>query len=97
MTRTTEAVAQSVQAQFDGPWRDDVPVFGCCRKSVATAIDKLDLLDVASRDVTARVQAIREAVEHDVPGHLSTHRCCSGHLANLAFDLPDLLTPADSA
>jgi hypothetical protein len=42
----------------------------------------------------ARVQALREAVEAELPGHLSTHRCCVGHLADLAFDLPDLLAAA---
>lgn len=97
MTRTSDTVAQSVQAQFDSPWRDDVPVFGCCRKSVATAVDRLDLLEVASLDVTARVQAIRAAVEEASPGHLDAHRCCSGHLANVAFDLPDLIAPVDAS
>jgi hypothetical protein len=25
------------------------------------------------------------------PGHLAGHRCCANHLADLAFDAPDLI------
>lgn len=95
MTRTSATAARRVIAQFDAAWRDDVPVFGCCRRSVATAVENVDLLEVATLDVTARVRALREAVERDNPGHLAAHRCCSGHLANVAFDLPDLLAPVE--
>jgi hypothetical protein len=40
------------------------------------------------------ISARRPGGEADIPGHLDSHRCCSGHLADLAFDLPDLLAPA---
>lgn len=93
MTATPSAAAALLE-EFDGPWRDEMPVFGCCRKAVATAVDHADVLAVASLDATARVRALRDAVEAEMSGHLDTHRCCSGHLADLAFDLPDLLAPA---
>jgi hypothetical protein len=95
MTRTSAGAARTVLGEFDAAWRDDVPVFACCRRSVAATVERVDLLDVATLDVTSRVQALREAVERETPGHLATHRCCAGHLANVAFDLPDLLAPAE--
>lgn len=95
MTRTAVEAATRVNAEFETPWRDEVPVFACCRKSVAAAVDRVDLLEVASMDVTARVAALRSAVDDTMPGHLAAHRCCAGHLANLAFDLPDLVVPAE--
>lgn len=67
-----------------------MPVFGCCRKAVAAAVEHMDLLHLASRDVTDRVQDMRAAVDEQLPGHLETHRCCAGHLADLAFDLPGM-------
>lgn len=85
------AAADTLTKEFEGAWRDDTPVFGCCRKAVTTAVENTDVLHVASLDVTSRVQALRAAVEAQTPGHLDTHRCCAGHLADLAFDLPDLL------
>lgn len=94
MTRTTDSAARVVLAEFEPAWRDDVPIFACCRRSVGIAVERADLLEIATLDATARVQAIRAAVESELPGHLAAHRCCSGHLANLAFDLPDLLSPA---
>lgn len=96
MTRTTLQAAARVLAEFETPWRDEVPVFACCRRSVAAAVERVDLVEVASLGVTARVAALRTAVEEAMPGHLAAHRCCAGHLANLAFDLPDLLVPADA-
>jgi hypothetical protein len=93
MTILSSATATLLSKQFEGPWRDDTPVFGCCRKAVAAAVDGTDVLAIASLDPTARVGALRGAVELRSPGHLSTHRCCAGHLADLAFDLPDLLAP----
>ncbi len=69
-------------------------MFGCCRKSVATAVERVDVVDVATLDPVERVQALRAALEEAQPGHLAAHRCCAGHLADLAFDLPDLLAPA---
>jgi len=97
MTRTSAAAAHRITSEFDNAWRDDVPVFACCRRSVATATEKVDLAEVATLDVTTRVKTIRDAVEADNAGYLSSHRCCSGHLANMAFDLPDLLAPAESS
>jgi hypothetical protein len=87
---TSTAAAESVLQEFEAAWRDDTPIFGCCRKAVAAAVDRMDLLDVATREVTDRVQALRAAVEDRLPGHLESHRCCAGHLADLAFDLPGM-------
>ena len=95
MTQTP--AADTLLKQFEGPWRDDTPVFGCCRKAVAAALTRVDVVALIPLDATARVRALREGVERDLPGHLSAHRCCSGHLADLAFDLPDLLAPASPA
>lgn len=95
MTTSTTA-AEAVLREFEAAWRDDTPVFGCCRKTVGTAVEGQDLLEVATRDVNDRVQALRGAVEADLPGHLEAHRCCAGHLADLAFDLPSMFTSAGS-
>ena len=97
MSTTPAAVAPAILEEFEGAWRDDVPVFGCCRKSVATVVERADLVEVAAMDVTDRVAAIRAAVEAEQPGHFDTHRCCAGHLANLAFDLPELIAPLEDA
>jgi hypothetical protein len=93
MTQQTSA-ADTLLKQFEGPWRDDTPVFGCCRKAVAAALADTEAVALITLDATARVRALREAIERELPGHLAAHRCCSGHLADLAFDLPDLLAPA---
>lgn len=93
MTTTSQHAADTLLQEFEHPWRDETPVFGCCRKAVAAALDSTDVMDVAPLDATARVQALRDAVEEQLPDHLDSHRCCRGHLANLAFDLPDLLAP----
>lgn len=90
----TAATASTLLEEFEGAWRDDTPIFGCCRKSVTTAVENADILSIVPLDPAARVRALREAVESSMPGHLDTHRCCAGHLADLAFDLPDLLAPA---
>ncbi|MBA3372973.1 MAG: hypothetical protein H0T98_05545 [Euzebyaceae bacterium] len=94
MTGTPSVVASTLTHQFEGAWRDDTPIFGCCRRSVGVAIEGTDVLAVATLDPAARVRALRQAVDAQLPGHLDTHRCCAGHLADLAFDLPDLLAPA---
>lgn len=94
MTTRTHA-DEAVLREFEGPWRDGTPVFGCCRKTVEAVIDHIDLADVGAQDVTARVQALREAAEEVLPGHLAAHRCCAGHLADVAFDLPSLLAPSE--
>lgn len=93
MTVTPATAADRLLAEFEGPWRDETPVFGCCRKAVAAAVEHCDILTVATHDVTGRVEALRAAVEQEIPGHLDSHRCCANHLADLAFDLPDLLAP----
>jgi hypothetical protein len=95
MTTGSSTAATQVLREFEGPWRDDTPVFGCCRKAIQAGVDGVDLVEVASHEVTARVQALRAAVEAETPGHLAAHRCCAGHLADLAFDLPQLLAPAE--
>jgi hypothetical protein len=95
---TSTAAAEAVLSQFEAAWRDDTPVFGCCRKAVASAVtDNMDLLDLATREVTDRVQSLRAAVEAEMPGHLEAHRCCAGHLADLAFDLPSMFAEASLA
>lgn len=93
MTGIPSPVASTVAKEFEGAWRDDTPIFGCCRKTVAVAVESTDMVAVAAMDPVARVRALREVVEAELPGHLGTHRCCAGHLADLAFDLPDLLAP----
>ncbi len=84
-----------LMTEFEGAWRDDTPVFGCCRKSVSVALDRVDVAEIATLDATARVRALRDAVDAELPGHLDAHRCCAGHLADLAFDLPDLIAPVE--
>ena len=95
MTGTPAPAAERLLKAFDGPWRDETPVFGCCRKTIAVAVEHTDMLTVTTLDPAARVRALREAVEAQLPGHLAAHRCCAGHLADLAFDLPDLLAPVN--
>jgi hypothetical protein len=95
MTGSPTAAAARLLQEFDSPWRDDTPVFGCCRKSVAAAVHRTDSLAIVSLDATARVRALRDAVELELPGHLDSHRCCANHLADLAFDLPELLPRAE--
>lgn len=94
MTTRTHA-DEAVLQEFEGPWRDGTPVFGCCRKTVEAVVERADLAEVGALDVTARVQALREVAEEVLPGHLEAHRCCAGHLADVAFDLPSLLAPAE--
>jgi hypothetical protein len=95
MPATPLTAANRLTKEFDAPWRDDTPVFGCCRKTVQTAVDNLDVLEIVTQDATTRVRALRDAAEADNPGHLAAHRCCAGHLADLAFDLPDLVAPVE--
>ena len=94
MNTTPSTASQRLLQEFDGAWRDDTPVFGCCRKSVAATVEGVDIVDVATLGTVERVQALRASLEEAQPGHLDAHRCCAGHLADLAFDLPDLLAPA---
>ncbi len=93
MTSSPSAAAGALLKEFEGAWRDDTPIFGCCRKSVTVAVENADIDAIAALDPAARVRALRGTVEAQMPGHLDTHRCCAGHLADLAFDLPDLLAP----
>ena len=93
MTGTPSAAASALLKEFEGAWRDNTPIFGCCRKSVSTTAENADLLAITALDPAARVRALRAVLEAENPGHLDTHRCCAGHLADLAFDLPDLLAP----
>lgn len=94
MTGIPAPAANRLLEQFEGPWRDDTPVFGCCRKAVTIAVESTDITGIATLDPAARVRALRDAVEAELPGHLDSHRCCVGHLADLAFDLPEMLVPA---
>ena len=92
---TTSAAATNLLKEFDGPWRDDTPVFGCCRKAVQEAVEHADVISIATLEPAARVRALRDVLETQLPGHLDSHRCCVGHLADLAFDLPELLAPVN--
>ena len=94
MNTTPTSASQRLLGEFEGAWRDDTPVFGCCRKSVATTVENVDVVEVATLSTVERVQELRSVLEAEAPGHLDAHRCCAGHLADLAFDLPDLLAPA---
>ncbi len=97
MTGTPSAAASTLLKEFEGAWRDDTPIFACCRRSVTTAVEHADIAAVAALDPASRVRALRDVLERENPGHLDTHRCCAGHLADLAFDLPDLLAPVSEA
>lgn len=88
---TRRLAAPEILAEFDQPWRGGSPVFGCCRRTVAVALDAASLGELREVDATARITALRAVVDAELPGHLDSHRCCLGHLADLAFDLPDLL------
>lgn len=77
--------------QFEGAWRDGSPVFACCRRSVATAVETVDLYELVTLGPAERVHRLREPVEVRQPGHLAGHRCCANHLADVAFDAPDLV------
>jgi hypothetical protein len=96
MTATSAAAATHLLAAFEGPWRDDTPVFGCCRKTIQEAVEHADVAQIATLEPAARVRALRDVVDTHLPGHLNSHRCCVGHLADLAFDLPELLAPTSS-
>ncbi len=91
---TNAPVRDNLLAEFDQAWRDGSPVFGCCRRSVAAALEGVDPLALLVEDATTRVTVLREAVDSEIPGHLDGHRCCVGHLADVAFDLPDALAPS---
>ncbi|HUG83719.1 MAG TPA: hypothetical protein VMM13_04095 [Euzebya sp.] len=90
---TNAPVRDALLAEFEQAWRDGSPVFGCCRRAVGVALAGVDPIALLSEDATARVSALRDAVEAELPGHLEGHRCCVGHLADVAFDLPDALAP----
>lgn len=91
---TNAPVRDTLLAEFDQAWRDGSPVFACCRRAVGVALDGVDPIALLSEDATARVSALREAVDAELPGHLDGHRCCVGHIADVAFDLPDALAPS---
>jgi hypothetical protein len=84
---TNAPVRDTLLAEFDQAWRGGAPVFACCRRSVGIALERVDTGVLAFEDVTTRVRTLRDAVESELPGHLDGHRCCVGHLADVAFDL----------
>lgn len=88
----TAAVARATMLeQFEGAWRDGAPVFACCRRSAAIAVEHTDVYELATKGPAERVHMLRAPVEAAQPGHLTGHRCCANHLADLAFDAPDLV------
>lgn len=91
MTVTGAGERAALLKQFEDAWRDGAPVFGCCRRSVAIAVEHVDVIELATADPTRRVHLLRAPVEEAQPGHLTSHRCCANHLADLAFDAPDLI------
>ena len=91
MTDTTSVARDMLIGEFEGAWRDGSPVFGCCRKAVAAAVERVDVYELATVDPARRVYMLREPAEAALPGHLASHRCCANHLADLAFDAPDLI------
>lgn len=97
MTGTPSPAANALLKEFEGAWRDDTPIFACCRRAVTTAVEHAEINQIAALDPVARVRALREALEAQAPGHLDTHRCCAGHVADLAFDLPELVAPVPEA
>lgn len=95
MTDAMSTARDALLAEFEDAWRDGAPVFACCRRTVATAVEHTDMLELAAADPTRRVHMLRDPVELVHPGHLETHRCCAGHVVDLALDAPDLIaTPA---
>lgn len=91
LTVTSAGARAVLLEQFEDAWRDGAPVFACCRRSVAIAVEHLDVVELTTADPTARVHQLRDPVEAAQPGHLDSHRCCANHLADLAFDAPDLI------
>lgn len=88
---TNAPVRDALLAEFDQAWRGGSPVFACCRRSVGIALEEVDTVALLAEDATTRVTTLRDAVEGQMPGHLDGHRCCVGHLADVAFDLPDAM------
>lgn len=91
MTDTMSVARDRLLREFEGAWRDGAPVFACCRRAVATAVEHVDPYALATADPTRRVHMLRDPVEQTMTGHLTGHRCCANHLADLAFDAPDLI------
>lgn len=91
MTDTVSIARDKLLREFEGAWRDGAPVFACCRRTVATAVEQTDVFELATVDPARRVHMLREPIERLQPGHLAGHRCCANHLADLAFDAPDLI------
>lgn len=86
---TNPSVIDDMLEEFEQPWRGGAPVFACCRRAVGVVLSSTDAEALLSADATTRVTTLRDALEEAIPGHLEAHRCCVGHLADLAFDLPD--------
>lgn len=93
MTVTQATARQTLVGEFEAAWRDGAPVFACCRKTIGIAVEGRDVTGLCALGPAQRVHALREPVEKALPGHLESHRCCANHLADLAFDLPELLAP----
>lgn len=93
---TQAPAVDRIVAEFDQAWRDETPIFGCCRRAVKAALLRAEPRELVELDASARVRALQAAVEAELPGHLEGHRCCRGHLADLAFDLPELLETVDA-
>jgi hypothetical protein len=91
VTATAADARAELRGQFEDAWRDGAPVFACCRRSVAVAVEHVDVVELATADPTERVHLLRAPVDAAQPGHMASHRCCSNHLADLAFDAPELI------
>jgi hypothetical protein len=86
----TTSLADNIAQEFAGPWRDESPVFGCCRNAVQIALAGVDIPELLTMSPTIRFAHLAAAVDAVYPDQLRTHRCCTGHVADLAFDLTDL-------
>lgn len=95
MTVQTDPAVQALEAQWSGPWREDVPVFGCCRHAVTVAlVHTKDLREVALLQATERVEALTGTVNRVWFDQADTHACCKRHIVDLALDLPAALASA---
>lgn len=91
MTDTGSPARAKLLEEFVDAWRDGAPVFACCRRTIATAVENADVFELVTMGPAERVHRLRAPVEAAQPGHLASHRCCANHLADLAFDAPELI------
>lgn len=96
MTVETELdpAIRAFAAEWGGPYREDVPVFGCCRHAVNIVLTCSAIRNVAELSAADRVKWITGFVNDTSFDQASTHACCQRHLIDLAIDLPAALALA---